>query len=133
MYAEAAFASINGVPVIGACFPDREEALSEVRDLTEKVNHCMEQEKLATVRVGFSPQEDGRFRLEVCGSNRSIAVIPGVDELMLRRFNKAYHAKQMFILTSFVFVDREAGSPLSLAVSDGLGVVIYKPCEAFKT
>jgi|Deesub1362A_J573_1020465.scaffolds.fasta_scaffold00112_23 hypothetical protein len=124
MNAEAAFASINGVPVIGTCFLDREQALSEVQYLTEQVARYNEKGS-PMVRVSFRPQSDGRFSLEVGGSERAITVIPGVDELMLRRFYKAYNAKKMFILTSFV--GREAGSPVSLVVSDGLGVVIYKP------
>ncbi|MBE0465611.1 MAG: hypothetical protein IBX71_00045 [Candidatus Desulforudis sp.] len=127
---EAAFASINGVPVIGARFLDRDRALSEVNGLTEQVARCVETGSQATVRVGFKRQDDGRFSLEVCGHDGEITVISGVDELMFRRFNKAYDTKKMFILTSFVAED--SGAPVSLVVSDGLGVVIYKPNEALQ-
>lgn len=127
---EAAFASINGVPVIGARFLDRDRALSEVNSLTEQVARCVETGSQATVRVGFKRQDDGRFSLEVCGNDGEITVISGVDELMFRRFNKAYDTKKMFILTSFV--DEDSGAPVSLVVSDGLGVVIYKPNEALQ-
>ncbi|AZK58615.1 hypothetical protein [Candidatus Desulforudis audaxviator] len=82
------------------------------------------------VRVGFKAGEDGCFTLELCGGSGKITVIPGVDELMLRRFQKAYNAKKMFVLTCFV--DEGAGAPQSLVVSDGLGVVIYKPCRALQ-
>lgn len=128
MYSEATLALINGVPVIGARFQDRKRAMTEVRNLTEQVARCVRSGNQATVRVGFKPREDGCFTLELCGGNGEILVIPGVDELMLRRFQKAYNAKKMFVLTCFV--DEGAGAPQSLVVSDGLGVVIYKPCKA---
>lgn len=127
MSPEAAFTPINGVPVIGACFLDRKQALSEIQNWTEQVHRCVQSGNQATVRVDFRPQPDGRFTLEVHGSGGKITVIPGVDELMLHRFRKAYNAKKMFILTCFV--DEGLGFPVSLVVSDGLGVVIYKPGE----
>ncbi|MEW6541672.1 MAG: hypothetical protein AB1402_08680 [Bacillota bacterium] len=129
MYSGAALALINGVPVIGARFQDRKRALTEVRDLTEQVARCVRAGSQAAVRVGFQPRADGCFTMELSGGGENIA-IPGVDELMLRRFRKAYDAKKMFVLTCFV--DEGAGAPQSLVVSDGLGVVVYKPCKALQ-
>ncbi len=125
-----AMALINDVPVIGARFSQRERALAEAKRLTERVAVFVKPGGEATVEVNFQAQSDGRYTLQLHSTGETIVSIPGLDELTLWRFKKAYGFKKMFILTCFVYsTDKEAES---LVVTDGLGVVIYKPAPTGK-
>ncbi|RJX22084.1 MAG: hypothetical protein C4575_02160 [Desulforudis sp.] len=125
-----ALALINDVPVIGARFSQRERALAEAKRLTERVALFVKPGGEATVEVNFEPQNDGRYTLQLYSVGEMIVSIPGLDELTLWRFKKAYSSKKMFILTCFVnSTGKEAES---LVETDGLGVVIYKPAAAGK-
>jgi len=115
---------INDVPVIGTRYLRKEQALEEVKKLLARVSEYTE-EGLARVRVDFLRQPDGRYTLKVFNGQDPVAEMPNLDELLLRRFRKAYYAKRMFILTCFV--EDKGREPHSLVLTDGLGVVIYKP------
>lgn len=124
MNGEVVMTVINDVPVIGTRYLQKEQALEEIKKLVARVSEYAEDGQ-ATVHVNFRRQEDGRYALQVFNGQELVAEMPNLDELLLRRFRKAYYAKKMFILTCFV--DGRGREPYSLVITDGLGVVIYKP------
>ncbi len=116
---------INDVPVIGARFKERDRALAEAERLARRVALFVQPGGEAAVQVNFEPDDTGTYALRLFSGDEPITTISGLDEVTLWRFKKAYGAKKMFILTCFVdSVDQGAQS---LVVTDGLGVVIYKP------
>lgn len=119
---------INDVPVIGARYEQRERALAEAKRLAGRVALFLQPGGEADVQVSFEPGETGTCTLGLYSGEELITALPGLDEVTLWRFKKAYGAKRMFILTCFV-ADRAAGAQ-SLVETDGLGVVIYKPADA---
>ncbi|MDI6710740.1 MAG: hypothetical protein QME76_08685 [Bacillota bacterium] len=124
MNGEVVLTVINEVPVIGTRYLQKEQALEEVKKLVARVSEYAEDGQ-ARVRVNFQRQGDGRYTLQVFNGQELMAEMPNLDELLLHRFRKAYYAKKMFILTCFV--DGRGPEPHSLVITDGLGVVIYKP------
>lgn len=117
---------INEVPVIGARYPQKEQALADARKLMARVSE-QAAEGDAPVQVSFHRQDDGRYTLQVYSGREMVAEISNLDEILLHRFRKAYQTKRMFILTCFV--DGKGDEPHSLVITDGLGVVVYKPGE----
>ncbi len=128
MNGDVALTLIDEVPVIGARYSEKERALAEAKRLVARVSARVHDDNRAAVRVGFVTQDDGRYTLRVFSGDEPVAEVANLDELMLRRFRKAYNARKMFILTCFV--EGMDDGPHSLVITDGLGVVIYKPLGA---
>lgn len=116
---------INDVPVIGARFRHRDRAVAEAKRLAGRVALYLQPGGEADVQVSFAPGEGGTYALRLSSGDELITAIDGLDEVTLWRFKKAYGAKKMFILTCFVDSPEKEARPL--VVTDGLGVVIYKP------
>lgn len=116
---------INDVPVIGARFKQRDRALAEAKRLAQRVALFVQPGGEATVQVNFEPEGTGTYALKLFSGDELITTISRLDEVTLWRFKKAYGSKKMFILTCFV--DSAEKQTQSLVVTDGLGVVIYKP------
>ncbi|MGB9802909.1 MAG: hypothetical protein ACPLRU_03210 [Desulfofundulus sp.] len=119
--AEVALVMLGGkVPAIGPLIDSRQEAVRIARYFMEKINALADRSRFFQILT--ARQSDGRYALLLQGEGVVMEVLH-IDELQLRRFRKVFR-RGLFILT--VFFKGETGMEC-LAVTDGLGAVIYTP------
>ncbi len=109
------------IPAIGPLIDRRHEALRIARCFMEKIDSLTGQSR--SFQILTLRQSDGRYALLLQGEGAAMEVLQNMDELLLWRFRKAFR-RGLFILT--VFFQGEAGVEC-LAVTEGLGAVIYTP------
>ncbi|MBO8127814.1 MAG: hypothetical protein H0Z39_01230 [Peptococcaceae bacterium] len=126
MYSNVYLTLINDVPVIGARFSKHEKAVAKAKELMNRVASFIKAGERTKVTVKFLLQQDGCYTLQLWGDEEVITEVPDLDELLLKRFRKAYGNKNMFILTCFVNKNGESERPHCLVTSKGLGVVVYR-------
>lgn len=111
------------VPVIGPVLKSREEAVRVV----ETYLNFMEKpivKNLQGFTIDLLRQIDGRYTMIIRGLTGVIATLRNVDELMLKRLWRGGSGKRFFILTSFF--ENERGEPECLALTEGMGAVVYE-------
>lgn len=123
MEGEVALTFVGDIPVIGAKFTSRREAVCMVKNYMQGVS-TITSEKGIKAKIFFKRQDDGRYELLLQNSTEILARLKNVDELLLQRFKKSLGKKKLFILTGFV--EREAGNPECLVVTEGLGTLVYR-------
>ncbi|WP_066634268.1 hypothetical protein [Desulfolucanica intricata] len=114
----------TGIPAIGPNLRDRKNAMEVARRYVQAIHDFIAKSGEAPYKLGFYKQTDGRYTLVIEGSSTSLRTLSNLDELMLRRFRKAFN-KRMFILTSFY--QGKNKSLECLALTEGLGAVLYIP------
>ncbi|MGB9905537.1 MAG: hypothetical protein ACPLQO_12865 [Desulfotomaculales bacterium] len=114
---------IGRVPAVGPLFRKKEEAVQEINLLLEKVGTLISNAHLQPYRIVFKRQNDGRYTLAVKARPAAVDILADVDELLFKRFQKAFRG--IFILTSFY---EGSGKVECLAVTEGLGAVLYGRC-----
>ncbi len=122
---DVALTFINDIPAIGPLLPSREDALKVIKiylGLIEKLTRGKKEYQKCSLR--FIKQKDGRFTLVVRGQGMAIETLSNLDELTLQRFKRGLKGN-MFILTCFF--ERPGGNPVCLALSEGMGAVLYSP------
>lgn len=110
------------IPAIGPRLQNRAEAIQTVRRYMNTIERMVNGSGVLPYRVLFVRQPDGRYTLVVKGPVTSLK-IDNMDELMIKRFQKAFK-KRLFILTCF-FEDNDKLE--CLALTEGLGAVLYSP------
>ncbi|MDQ0285272.1 hypothetical protein J2Z49_000365 [Desulfofundulus luciae] len=120
--AEVALVMLGGkIPAIGPLIGTRQEAVRIARCFMEKIDALTDRSR--SFQIVTARQSDGRYALLLEGEGVVMKVLHNIDELLLWRFRKAFR-RGLFILT--VFFKGEAGMEC-LAVTEGLGAVIYTP------
>ncbi|MBF7082662.1 hypothetical protein IT084_06685 [Desulfallas sp. Bu1-1] len=122
---DVALTFLNDIPAIGPRLPNKEDALIVAKSYLRLI------EKLAREKKGnprcslrFLKQADGRYTLIIKGPDMALETLSNLDELMLQRFKRGLK-RNLFILTCF-FDDRE-GKLSCLALTEGMGAVLYSP------
>lgn len=111
------------IPAIGPKLKTRAEAIATVRWYMNAIERMLKGSGMLPYKVMFVRQPDGRYTLVIKGAAMALETIENLDELMVRRFQKAF-TKGLFILTSF-FEDNDKLE--CLALTEGLGAVLYSP------
>lgn len=122
---DVALTFFNDIPAIGPRLPSKDEAMKVAE------NHLQLIDKLAQggknnprCSISFLKQTDGLYTLILRGSGMTIKILSNLDELMLQRFKKGLKNK-LFILTCFF--DNQEGDVVCLALTEGVGAVLYSP------
>lgn len=113
----------ESIPAIGPRLKSRTEAVYEARRYMEAIDRLTISSGVSSYRLIMMRQSDGRFTLLIRGGKATLEALRDMDELLLRRFKKAFR-RGLFILTCFF--EGENGLEC-LAVTDGLGAVMYVP------
>lgn len=113
----------ENIPAIGPRLQNRADAIHEARRFMEAIDRLIVQAGVKSYRMIMLRQPDGRFTLLIRGGKVTLEALRDMDELLLRRFQKASR-RGLFILTCFF--EGENGMEC-LAVTDGLGAVMYTP------
>jgi len=116
----------QNIPAVGPKFTNRERALRMALYYIKTVDDIIGPPCCGSsgYSVGFIKNKDGSGTLFFKGKEKTLDTRCCFDELLLKRFQKVYK-KGIFILTCFF----EDGDKLEcLALTEGLGVVIYGPC-----
>lgn len=122
---DVALTFFNDIPAIGPRLPSKEDAFKVAESylrLMDKLSH----EKRGNPRCSmhFLKQTDGRYTLVLKGSDIALETLSNLDELMLQRFKRGLKNK-LFILTCFF--DDQNGALVNLALTEGVGAVLYSP------
>ncbi|MCL6558319.1 MAG: hypothetical protein K6U74_05865 [Firmicutes bacterium] len=115
------FRMVGEVPVIGPLFSNSEAARRAARRWLERFEkvHVPKQ----GVRVLVEQEPDGHS-LVVLLNGRAFYRLAGLDDLLVRRLYRAVRQKRMLVLTAFVG-DGNA-EPRPLAVTEGIGLVVFQ-------
>lgn len=113
----------KNIPAIGPKLKTRAEAIKAVRWYMNAIDKMLKRSGVLPYKVVFVRQPDGRYTMVIKGAAMALETIPNLDELMVRRFQKSFK-KGLFILTGF-FEDND--NLECLALTEGLGVVLYSP------
>jgi len=111
---------LGEVPALGPCFQRKEEAVRKMNLLLATIAGLTNQTPVAPYQIILKRQVDGCYTLAIKSDAVTIDVLANIDELLLKRFQKVF--RNLFILTCFY---ETAGKPECLAVTDGLGAVLY--------
>jgi hypothetical protein len=117
---DIALVLLGEVPAIGPCFKKSEEAKLKAHFLLTTIDGLISRAQAYPYKVMFRRQIDGCYTLVIKSDVAAVNVLSGIDELLLRRFQKVF--RSLFILTCFYEVD---GRLECLAVTEGLGAVLY--------
>jgi len=122
---DVALTFFNEIPAIGPRLPSKEDALKVAGSYLRLIEK-LSKEKKGNPRcsIRFLRQADGRYTLVLKGSGMALETLSNLDELMLQRFKRGLKNK-LFILTCF-FEDKE-GTVVCLALTEGVGAVLYSP------
>jgi len=123
MEGEVALTYVGDIPVIGAKFFNRREAVRVVKNYMQGVS-IISSERGIKAKIFFKRQGDGRYELLLQDSTELLARLKNVDELLLQRLKKSLSRKKLFILTGFV--ERAADQMECLVITEGLGTVVYQ-------
>lgn len=122
---DMALTFLNDIPAIGPLLPCKEDALKVTKSYLRLIDKLAREKKSQQrCSLRFIRQKDGRFTLVVRGPGMAIETLSNLDELMLQRFKRGLKGN-MFILTSFF--DEPDGSLSCLALTEGMGAVLYSP------
>ncbi|MCL6446538.1 MAG: hypothetical protein K6U04_00040 [Armatimonadetes bacterium] len=119
-----ALVMLGEVPAIGPSFRRKEEARWNAQGLLKKIDHFLQEAHLHPYRVMFQRQADGCSTLVIKSGTAAVEILANMDELLLKRFQKVF--RNLFILTCFYEGD---GKLECLAVTEGLGAVLYSACD----
>ncbi|MBE3588265.1 MAG: hypothetical protein IMW93_06885 [Thermoanaerobacteraceae bacterium] len=111
------------IPAIGPRVKVRREAVVIARRYMEKIDRMIAGCRSSSYSILLLRQHNGLYTLRLCGGGMSMEILQDMDELLLWRFRKVLH-RGLFILTAFCQGERGLEC---LAVTEGLGAVIYTP------
>ncbi|WP_347489623.1 hypothetical protein [Desulfoscipio sp. XC116] len=122
---DVALTFFNDIPAIGPRLPSKEDALKVAESYLRLIDK-LAREKKGNPRcsISFLKQTDGLYTLILRGSGMALETLSNLDELMLQRFKKGLKNK-LFILTCFF--DDQDGKVACLALTEGVGAVLYSP------
>jgi hypothetical protein len=118
------FRLVGGVPVIGPLFDDSETARRAAKRWLSRFNRSCSDRR--NVRV-FIEQDESLYSLVIMVDGRVLYRLSGLDELLVRRLYRSVSQKRMLVLTSFV--NEGSVEPRPLAVTEGVGLVVFQQGE----
>jgi len=122
---DVALTFLNDIPAIGPRLPSKEDAMKVAASylgLIDKLARGKKGSHRCSIR--FLKQADGRFTLVVRGPGLALETLSNLDEIMLQRFKRGLTGN-IFILTCFF--DEPDGNLACLALTEGVGAVLYSP------
>jgi len=122
---DVALTFLNDIPAIGPRLSSKEDALQVAKSYLGLIDKLARGKKTnPRCNIRFIKQSDGRYTLVIKGPGMALETVSNLDELMLQRFKRGLK-KSLFILTCFF--DEPDGSLACLALTEGLGAVLYSP------
>ncbi len=122
---DVALTFFNDIPAIGPRLPSKEDALKVAESYIQLIDKLARGKKgNPHCSISFLKQTDGLYTLILRGSGMALETLSNLDELMLLRFKKGLKSK-LFILTCFF--DGQDGNVVCLALTEGVGAVLYSP------
>ncbi|RJX22999.1 MAG: hypothetical protein C4570_00585 [Ammonifex sp.] len=118
------FRLVGGVPVIGPLFDDCEAARRAAKQWLHHFNKSYADQQSVRVLI---EQEEYSYSLVILVNGRVLYRLAGLDELLVRRLYRAVAQKRLLVLTSFV--DEGSVEPRPLAVTEGIGLVVFQQEE----
>jgi hypothetical protein len=122
---DVALTFLNDIPAIGPRLTSKDDALTVAKSylgLIENLTRGKRGNPRCSLR--FWRQADGRYTLIIRGPEMALETLCNLDELMLQRFKRGLK-RNLFILTCFF--DDQNGKVACLALTEGLGAVLYSP------
>lgn len=122
---DVALTFLNDIPAIGPRLPSKGDALKVAKSYLSMIDQ-LSREKTGNPRcsIRFLKQSDGRYTLVIKGTGMALETLSNLDELMLQRFKRGLK-RNLFILTCFF--DEPDGKLSCLALTEGMGAVLYSP------
>ncbi|MFZ5595757.1 MAG: hypothetical protein ACOY31_01940 [Bacillota bacterium] len=110
------------IPAVGPRMKTRCEAILAVKGYVSAIEDMVSYTGYP-YRVMFLKQSDGRYMMVIKGAVSRLELMYNFDELTIKRLQRSFRSK-MFILTGFF---GEGDNPECLALTDGMGAVMYAP------
>jgi len=122
---DVALTFLNDIPAIGPRQPSKDDAINVAKSYLSLINKLTREKKRnPRCSIRFLRQTDGMYTLVIKGSGMALETLSNLDELMLQRFRRGLK-KNLFILTCFF--DDQDGNIACLALTEGMGAVLYSP------